>query len=76
MLERRGRRPEAKAELRESLRLDPLDADAWYHGGRLAIDDGDLAGAGRIVARLRSLDPDLARKLDERLAEARSAASR
>ncbi len=76
MLERRGRRPEAKAELRESLRLDPLDADAWYHGGRLAIDDGDLAGAGVIVARLRSLDPDLARKLDERLAEARSAASR
>ncbi len=70
-LERQGRRSEARSEIRESLRLNPRDPDAWYHSGLIALDDGDPGAAAAIVPRLHQLDPELARRLDQRLAGAR-----
>lgn len=62
---------EAEVCLRRALEMQPGDAHAWYNLGIFYALRGRWEGIPEVESRLRELDPDLARRLQERVARAR-----
>ena len=58
-LGRLGRRPEARAQLRRAIQLDPNHADALNYLGYLDAEDGvNLQEAKTLIERALAIDPD------------------
>lgn len=69
-----GRMDEARVALNQALQLAPSDPDVLALEGQMSLQEGDIAGAHRILKQIRdhSNDPDAGRVLDMDL-QARSA---
>ena len=53
----RGRQRRGKAELEQSVNLDPNDAEAWYWLHNLRVRDLDFQGALAAIRRTAEIDP-------------------
>jgi tetratricopeptide (TPR) repeat protein len=52
-----GKLPEARAAVKESLKLGTPDAKLFYHAGMIALADGDAAKAAELLQKAVSMSP-------------------